>query len=1675
MKMHILTSWRKKFCVAAVSFLGIVPAMAKVDIADAPIFETNIDVPPNVMILMDTSESMSWTHMPDRMQRLGEKQYRSYTSSACNSIYYDPDPKVKYHLPKDAEGKELPKPSFNAAFYDYYGDGGARKVDLATEFQAHDENTVDNDLVGPDEKQPAYYHVRRNGFDPTDLSSDLKRVQRVPAYKYYCENREYKARKEEDGKQHRHNTYQDTDEYWKKVIVGPDEQEKFAIWYSYYRTRLAMAKSALSLALDPFEGEKYRIGFITVNPLINKDGSNYDTVTGKITGVAKVQPDRYEPIRTFDAEQRGKLYEKIFSQTYLGRSPAREGLARVGRHYAGKKDGINLGMDEEDPVIDVCQRNYTILTTDGYWNALDETAGPVGIDGSTHVGNQDGHLHKTYKNEKPGVDIVPWGVFDGGKGALSRRQVDHVFVKYGIENCSKTINLYQKYSYGYWKKPIIYVKHQERMPPSESIVSQRKKKKEITPSGYYTERTWDASADYLQIKKVTKKTWKHEFIYQQGQGEAKRTVAFCNVAEANCVIVNLNSTGEYVNPNDCEAQKGDTTNKYRHITCRTEEKEDYVTECSHISAADMEVECSKKEEKKDVPVSMSDCHPNRHRWGGGSYIDVFGDKWYKTCKISNDTTTKVDKCSTDTLPLGKGRDSCTYHDTSTSTTTIIEEWHVVDSCTAGTDANGVVTECTTKRKCVPSAANNNDCSTTVTRNVSRGGECVGEAASKENDWTRSWCEEVVGGEAEAIANSGTDPDCKKGYHPTKANGWQGYYCSWTGHKYVGESTDDNYCTAEEPSQNNGLIGTYCWKTTTEQSGRKLVERRRRDIYYEYPDLQQIYDRTEINYGYFPITDCKFGADAAALRLPDPSETDYIARHDPEATGSYTGSINSLADVAQYYYATNLRDWLNDEKKWPDDAMTARAIWPGADDATWQHMVTYVIGLGVSGTLEYDPNYINKYGNAKGIFAEIRGGREYWPIWPKPNVNYEIQENYHVGESIDDFWHAAVNGRGKYFSAYDPKKLAEDIRKVLDDIDSDLAVGTGVTLKAASTADGLFSTSYITNKWTGDLNFGGTDGGWSAGELLQKRIEEKNVKSLEDDRRIYIRQGGTLVNFEEGKIPGKVLSEWKAGFNKLSQWEKMEDAEKKKMTTKTLISYLRGNKKHEEDGLYRARESALGDFVNSKPVYVKGGVANYTGGSYRAFKAAKAGRQGMVYVGANDGMLHAFYAEDAGSTKNAGQEAWAYIPTQVMGKMVKLADIEYGKDHQYFVDGTPFISDVEDGGEWKTILIAGLGAGGNGYYALDITDPDAPKSLWETQESCASCDIGMGFGKPLVSKMKDGTWVVFLTSGYNNKSGKGIVFVLNAMTGELIKEYNTQVGSPSDQAGLAHVAGYAKFQRIDNTAERLYAGDLLGNIWRFNLDDNIEDAEPIELLGIAKEKGGKPQAITSAPSLPVLKDKAYVVFGTGRMLAHSDGGREQWNTIYSIVDPLESGKGASGLHKMVYTNLREDLTECALDKNSKVTCAGGDDKHPNGWLVDLANEKEHISASITLTPEYVLVAQTNEPEPKSCAYSAFGRMHFIRLESVKNAAKSIDIKEERDGKNPEYFPPNDAPVVMGAIREDKPISLPKELLPPECKGGDGTCVYVKTSKGTIRGQTISDDPVVQGDRRVSWRELTAPAK
>ena len=318
----------------------------------------------------------------------------------------------------------------------------------------------------------------------------------------------------------------------------------------------------------------------------------------------------------------------------------------------------------------------------------------------------------------------------------------------------------------------------------------------------------------------------------------------------------------------------------------------------------------------------------------------------------------------------------------------------------------------------------------------------------------------------------------------------------------------------------------------------------------------------------------------------------------------------------------------------------------------------------------------------------------------------------------------------------------------------------------------------------------------------------------------------------------------------------------------------------------------------------------------------------------------------------------------------LADVQYSVNHQFFVDGTVTVGDIYDGTKWRTILVGGLNLGGKGYYALDVTVPDQPISLWEFTVA-NSANMGFSYGRPIITKLVNGNWVVMFTSGYNNADGNGYLYILNAKTGVQtgLSPIATGAGSAANPSGLREINNWVSNVLTDNTTQRVYSGDLLGNVWRFD----VNGAGTAMLLATLKDSSSIAQPITTRLELAEIGGDAYVYAGTGRLLGLSDLSTTQQQSVYSFKDIGATYAGADvrpGLKQMAFTTIVPTLSSGLPDlahatrtiacTSSALVCA-----HPTGWMVDLPDSGERMNIDFR-AGKGTLAFVTNVPTTDFCS-------------------------------------------------------------------------------------------------------------
>ncbi|MDO9364796.1 MAG: PilC/PilY family type IV pilus protein [Methylotenera sp.] len=775
----------------------------------------------------------------------------------------------------------------------------------------------------------------------------------------------------------------------------------------------------------------------------------------------------------------------------------------------------------------------------------------------------------------------------------------------------------------------------------------------------------------------------------------------------------------------------------------------------------------------------------------------------------------------------------------------------------------------------------------------------------------------------------------------------------------------------------------------------------------------------------------------------------------------TASANSLADVAKYYYDTDLRDsdlsvtgFNSCQGALGVDVCENNVFVSGTDNNVKQHMTTFTLGLGVNGTLLYTNDYksIKKDDTSASppkIFPAPTGaGKDYYNLingYGTPVVNWSEPDSG-TETTVDDLWHAAVNGQGTYFSAKDPTQLTQGLSDALSQINAKVGAGAAAatsTLNPVAGNNFAYVASYTTVKWTGNLEartinlttgavsdaatwcvedvvttscpspssiVGQTSGSSTSYYCVTPSATSCDSPSIWDGtsckvevpkactgtlrttvnsgtRSIKMNVSGTLADFTYTNLSTAGLNgNFESDFleDNLSQWTSLDPATQQTIAKEAnLVNYLRGEKGFEDSDsnaavnrVFRYRESVMGDALESAPVFVGQPNFNYLETSYSGFKSIS--RTDTVYLGTNDGMLHAFNAAD-------GTERWAYIPSMVIPNMWKLADKNYATMHTNYVNGTTTVSDVctstcASSSDWKTILVGGLNGGGKGYYALNVTG-DTPSLLWEFDTSRDN-DMGYSFGNPVVTKLKPdgsyplGRWVVVLTSGYNNTTGsnpgKGFLYVLDANTGAVLRKISTGEGSATTPSGLAKITAFIEAPSKNNEAVYVYGGDLLGNLWRFDINVAGATGSNPFLLTTLKDDNGTAQPITTRPELGKIGGERVVFVGTGKYLEVSDLTDTQQQTIYAIKDT-----GAS------LDNARTHLTGQLLSTSGATRTAPNSTENyftsGNGWYVDLPDSGERQNVAGRLVSG-TLVVPTTVPSNAVCSPGGYGWVNYFNYKN-----------------------------------------------------------------------------------------------
>lgn len=758
-----------------------------------------------------------------------------------------------------------------------------------------------------------------------------------------------------------------------------------------------------------------------------------------------------------------------------------------------------------------------------------------------------------------------------------------------------------------------------------------------------------------------------------------------------------------------------------------------------------------------------------------------------------------------------------------------------------------------------------------------------------------------------------------------------------------------------------------------------------------------------------------------------------------------GESSTLADAAMYYWKNDLRTDM------PNVVAVSKK-----SPAFWQHMTTFGVGLGVFGTVDPDT-----------AFAAISSGDTI--SWPKPTSN-ELHK-------IDDLLHAAVNTRGGFFSASEPEVFANKLGDILQTIANESKSSASSVAANSTRLDSgtlIYQASFNSLEWSGriiaySINSDGSlnNAVWDTNKGGIPAAASRNVITGVGDQQETVSKAVAFTVANWGELETSQQDELRAG-------ESIADG-------KARLSWLRGDKSN-EGSKFRERSTILGDIINSDPFFA-GTNENFgysklpglEGSSYTNFLTTKESRTPMIYVGANDGMLHGFNA-------STGVEKFAYIPVSAYPKLAELTSPEY--EHSYIVDGSPRVLDAYLSSTWKSILVGSTAAGGRSVFAIDVTNPDtlgASNLLWEFATPTTATDkLGVAMSQPVIARVAaGGKWVAIFGNGYN--SGDTVkLFVVDLETGALIKAINTGVSGADN--GLATPVPVDV--NNDRVTDFVYAGDLKGNLWKFDLKGASKDLWGVAYknAGVAAplytvlDVDGNPQPITSRPTVGAHAKGGYMIyFGTGKYFENSDAVLPATPQIQDFYGIRDNGASFTGRDKLLSqaiefqgsattTNGSLSSTQIRIVSNNS---AGSAPTH--GWHLPLyppsnARTGERV-VSVPVLRNGRIIFATIVPSVSVCGFG--GNSWLMELDADTGGRIGDPVLDiNGDGKVDQL----DEALYDGDYYPASGIGSPEMIKTPGIIGaGELEFKYTSGTSGTIGIITESAGDETQAGRQ-SWRQL-----
>lgn len=750
---------------------------------------------------------------------------------------------------------------------------------------------------------------------------------------------------------------------------------------------------------------------------------------------------------------------------------------------------------------------------------------------------------------------------------------------------------------------------------------------------------------------------------------------------------------------------------------------------------------------------------------------------------------------------------------------------------------------------------------------------------------------------------------------------------------------------------------------------------------------------------------------------------------PFSDGSRTGRSNTLADVAMKYWKNDLRSDL--ENIVPTSSQ---------NPAFWQHMVTFGISIGLKGTVDQTSvAEVLRDGSPRIKGVDV--------AWPDPDMTND-SGTAEIPARIDDLLHAAVNSRGEFVAATSADRFRDALVSVLGQIQARLASGSNVATNSTTFQSDTraFQATYRTGTWTGELTAYSVTAAGGISSTPDWRVSERIARTYANDTSSDDFHRRTVLTWNASSKRG-------ASFPTPAQEALLaRSSGAASVTGANNAAYIKGDQSGElsRGGTLRNRTTPLGDIINSSPFYIRD--------------------TNTIYVGANDGMLH-------GIDALTGDVLFSYVPAGIdFAKLATLSDPAYG--HAFFVDGPVTVSSyrVKSGTNY---LVGTLGRGGRGAFALDVSDVRSSSAnqrftnnhvLWDHTAS-PDDDMGYVIGLPLIVRGNNDKVLAIVPNGIDSPNGSSALYVYDVADGTLLRKI------VADASGGGLSSPRAADLNGDAKVDYVYAGDMNGNVWKFDFTSSNPSSWGIDPdvngpLFVATDDQGNRQPITGGLALAREPGtgRIWLTFGTGKLITISDLSSTAMQSWYGIIDgDAPIGGRATDLAKRTIAATGTNA------QGQKVRAFEAYSALPNGkkgWYLDFdrPSEGERVVSGARINGRAAFVSSIIPDVGDGCEAGGSGYLNVIDLftgtspqaTGGNGSTSFFDLDRSGSGDNDVITGADGSSLPIGSV--DLGVGMPTESsqiddLVLVC-GSDGSC-----EEAPAPGATGGGKP-----RRTSWREI-----